>query len=361
MKKCFQVSDDISVAKTLSSDFYTETDIFEQSKETIFTNSWQLISHNSILNNTTQYPFSFLDGFINEPLVITKQNNNVKCYSNICTHRAHLICLDKSNKASLRCRYHGRTFKLDGKMKSMPGFKEVKNFPTNQDNLINIPTLLWQDFIFISLNEGINIKPVLDDIGSRLQGYEFSKLTLDKKQSKSYIIDSHWALYCENYLEEFHIPFVHKGLSQDINLNNYETILLENGVLQTAISSNQKDAIKLDSNATDSNKNMYAYYYWIFPNLMLNFYAWGLSINIIEPLNTQKTRIKYMTFKFPDINIPTSDGADVGTIELEDQEVVQSVQKGVNSRYYKNGRYSTKYETGVHHFHRLITKYIKYN
>tara|TARA_B100000945_G_scaffold287406_1_gene258990 strand:+ start:1568 stop:2644 length:1077 start_codon:yes stop_codon:yes gene_type:complete len=358
MKKCFQVSDDISIAKTLLSDFYTETDIFELSKETIFTNSWQLISHAKILNNTTQYPFSFLDGFINEPLVITKQNNYIKCYSNVCTHRAHLICLDKSNQATLRCRYHGRTFKLDGKMKSMPGFNEVKNFPNNQDNLINIPTLLWQDFIFVSLNEGINIKPVLDDIDSRLKGYEFSKLILDKEQSKSYIIDSHWALYCENYLEEFHIPFVHKGLIQDINLNNYETILLENGVLQTAKCSNQKDAIKLNSNVSDSNKNMYAYYYWIFPNLMLNFYAWGLSVNIIEPLTTQKTRIKYMTFKFPNINIQTSDGADVGTIELEDQEVVQSVQRGVNSRYYKKGRYSTKYEIGVHHFHKIITKYV---
>jgi len=99
---------------------------------------------------------------------------------------------------------------------------------------------------------------------------------------------------------------------------------------------------------------MYAYYYWIFPNLMLNFYAWGLSINIIEPLAAQKTRAKYLTYTFPHINIPTADGADVVTVELEDQLVVKSVQKGIKSRYYKRGRYSPAHEKGVHHFHGLL-------
>ena len=112
----------------------------------------------------------------------------------------------------------------------------------------------------------------------------------------------------------------------------------------------------MEANATDKHKKMYAYYYWIFPNLMLNFYAWGLSINIIEPLSKHKTRVKYLTYIFPHINIPTTNGADVLTIELEDQAVVQSVHRGINSRYYKQGRYSTKFETGVHHFHNIISK-----
>ena len=358
MKKYFKIKNDIKIAKTLSSDFYTKKNIFELSKETIFINSWQLITHKSILGNKTQYPFSFLSDFIDEPLVLTKLNDNLKCLSNVCTHRAHIICLDNSNRSTLRCRYHGRTFKLDGKIKSVPGFDGVKNFPAEKDNLQNIPTLIWKDFVFVSLLGKINIQPILDDISYRLKGYKFDELIFDKSQLKSYEINSHWALYCENYLEEFHIPFVHKGLSKDIDLDNYETILLENGVLQTATCKNEKDTIKLNSNSPDCNKKMYAYYYWIFPNLMLNFYAWGLSVNIIEPITMKKIRIKYLTFKFPQINITPSDGADVNTIEHEDQEVVKSVQKGVNSRYYDNGRYSAKFETGVHHFHKLLSKYL---
>ena len=139
-------------------------------------------------------------------------------------------------------------------------------------------------------------------------------------------------------------------------LDEYQTILLENGVLQTALCNDGKDAISLSESALDSDKKMYAYYYWIFPNLMLNFYAWGLSINIIEPLEKSKTRIKYLTYTLPHKNQPVIDGSDVNTIEMEDQAVVKSVYQGVNSRYYDSGRYSAKYETGVHHFHKLITK-----
>ena len=349
-----KVQDDIARAHTLPSSFYTEDQYFQSSKEKIFSQSWQLIVHKNQLQDLTQFPFIFLKDFIDEPLVLTQQNEKINCHSNVCTHRAHLVCEDACDKSLLRCRYHGRTFELNGKMKAMPGFDEVENFPTENDNLTNISTLIWKDFVFVSLNPSIDIQPIFNDIEHRLQGYEFEKLKFDSSLSKSYEIEAHWALYCENYLEEFHIPFVHKGLTQDINLNDYETILLENGVLQTAKCSHEKDAIKLHSQAPDFHQNMYAYYYWIFPNLMLNFYAWGLSVNIIKPISKNKTRIKYMVFTFPDVNIYSTDGADVGTVELEDQAVVQSVHQGIKSRYYSRGRYSAAFETGVHHFHKII-------
>tara|TARA_B110000467_G_scaffold56845_1_gene52064 strand:- start:32 stop:1111 length:1080 start_codon:yes stop_codon:yes gene_type:complete len=354
MENSFRISNDIASAETLTSNFYTDDDVFESSKETIFARSWQLITHTKNLKKHNQFPFTFLDGFMNEPLVLTQQNDEINCFSNVCTHRAHLVCLESCDSSILRCRYHGRTFELDGTMKAMPGFENVKNFPSEKDNLDSISTLIWKDFIFVSLNNKVDINSVLADADHRLQGYEFDKLVFDKTQSTEYIIDSHWALYCENYLEEFHIPFVHKGLTKDIILDEYQTILLENGVLQTAICSDGEDAISLSDSAPDSDKKMYAYYYWIFPNLMLNFYAWGLSINIIEPLGKSKTRIKYLTYTLPHKKQPNTDGTDVGTIEMEDQAVVQSVHQGINSRYYETGRYSAKYETGVHHFHKLI-------
>jgi choline monooxygenase len=51
-------------------------------------------------------------------------------------------------------------------------------------------------------------------------------------------------------------------------------------------------------------------------------------------------------------------GADINKVELEDEEIVQRVQKGVKSRYYKNGRFSPSMEKGVHHFHLLIKEFL---
>jgi choline monooxygenase len=47
-------------------------------------------------------------------------------------------------------------------------------------------------------------------------------------------------------------------------------------------------------------------------------------------------------------------GGALDRVELEDEAIVEQVQKGVRSRLYDRGRYSPAREAGVHHFHRLL-------
>ena len=145
-------------------------------------------------------------------------------------------------------------------------------------------------------------------------------------------------------MEGFHVSFVHKGLAKQIDINKYQTEILENGVLQYAIS---------------KNKEPYAYYYWIFPNIMLNFYDWGLSINIITPLSKNKTRIKFLSFPKKGMIQPKDTPSGINVVEDEDQKIVKSVQKGIQSSNYSTGRYSVKHEQGIHYFHLLISEYLK--
>ena len=42
-------------------------------------------------------------------------------------------------------------------------------------------------------------------------------------------------------------------------------------------------------------------------------------------------------------------------VSSEDQEIIEAVQLGVNSESYTRGKYSPEKETGVHHFHYLLT------
>ena len=79
-----------------------------------------------------------------------------------------------------------------------------------------------------------------------------------------------------------------------------------------------------------------------------------MSVNIIEPIYPEKTRVSFLSYSLPSMEQPLGGGASLYKVELEDQSVVQSVQKGIKSRYYRNGRYSPDHEQGVHHFHRLL-------
>ncbi len=91
---------------------------------------------------------------------------------------------------------------------------------------------------------------------------------------------------------------------------------------------------------------------------MINYYRWGISINIIEPISKNRTRIKYRIYNLKGRNIPENSLSSVDTVESEDQRVVLNVQKGIKSRYYKPGRFSPDLEKGVHYFHRLISEKI---
>ena len=342
MKK-FNIKDDIKIATTLHSDYYTDDSIFKESLEKIFLSSWQFFGHKDEIKNDIS-PFTFMPGLLSEPLMLTKDKGEIHCISNVCTHRGHIVCSKPQNTKLLTCRYHGRTFNLNGTLNNAPGFDKAEKFPSKEDNLKKINTKKWMNFIFISLNKAININPVLKDIESRVNSFPFDKLSFSEPLSSEFEINAHWAIYCENYLEGFHVPFVHKGLSKEIDNSSYETVLLKNGVVQFA-KSNQEN-------------NIYGYYYWIFPNIMLNFYDWGLSVNIIEPISKDKTRIRFSSYPIKDNKQSERAVSDLIRVEMEDQSVVKSVHKGISSKFYTKGRYSPEHEKGVHYFHRLLSKYL---
>ena len=336
------VNKNIADSKLLPSDYYTSDQYFSKSIDEIFLKSWQYVSHEGLIKHKVS-PFYFMNDLIDEPYLLIK-DKEFKILSNICTHRANLLCTSYSDKQLIQCKYHGRTFNLSGNLNTAPGFEDAKNFPTKNDNLNIAPLKLWNNFIFCSVQSPINIDLIFDDINKRLKNYSFDDLLYDKSNSKTYKINAHWALYCENYLEGFHVPFLHKGLNNEIDLSSYNTELLDHGVLQYT--------------KGKSDNNIYAYYYWIFPNLMLNFYNWGLSMNIVEPLSKNKTRIRFLSFPFKGNTQPLNNPSSLDKVELEDQEIVLNVQKGVSSHNYNGGRYSPKHEKGIHYFHQLLCRYL---
>jgi choline monooxygenase len=162
-------------------------------------------------------------------------------------------------------------------------------------------------------------------------------------------------LYVDNYLEGFHIPFVHNELNSVLDYSSYETQLFDNGVLQIGFAKEGESKFDLPKNHVDYGKSIAAYYWWLFPNLMLNFYPWGLSINLVNPNGYSKTIVKYHGLVADQTKVGLGAGGDVDLVELQDQEIVEACFRGMKSSLYDRGRYSPKMEMGVHHFHRILT------
>ena len=333
----FEIDADIRKAKSLPSEFYIDPLYFELSKEKIFARSWLFAGHRDEPGNIR--PFALLPGFINENLLITQSDESLRCLSNVCTHRGKLLVENACDAKLIRCGYHGRRFSLAGKFLSMPEFENVVDFPTERDNLANVPIEEFGKFLFVSLEPVDSFQNFVNEeiIGPIGNGeLRFASI-------RTYKVAAHWALYCENYLEGFHIPYVHKGLNEVIEYDRYETKTYRYASVQTGFDSSGKVAGR---------------YVFIFPNTMFNFYPWGLSVNVVRPLAINRTAVDFITYVSNESMMSEGAGADLHRVELEDEAVVASVQRGIRSRFYSHGRYSPTREQGTHHFHRLIAEFM---
>jgi len=358
----FFVHPNISLAQTLNTDFYTSEDIFQKSKEKIFAPSWQFIGNTDLVKNSGDiYPFILLENYLNEPLVLVKDmNGEINLLSNVCTHRGNILIEKACHQTSLRCGYHGRQFSLDGKFLSMPEFKEVKNFPAPEDNLTQLDIYSWGKWMFTALNPKYTASIFLKDMMHRVEWMPMNEFVYRPDLTKEFHIKAHWALYCENYLEGFHIPFVHQDLNSLVDFSSYTTELFyPYSSLQLGLAKNDTECFDLPPSSPDFGKNVAAYYFWVFPNMMFNFYPWGLSVNIVNPTSADTSKVTFISYVWDESKRGKGAGADLDKVEMEDEEIVQNVQRGVRSRFYKHGRYSVTRERGTHHFHRLLSQFIQ--
>ena len=342
------IDDDISRARTLPAAFYRDAAVFERVREKVFARSWQQVDGvERVDRKGAVLPFEFLPGYVEEPLVLARDaEETLRCLSNVCTHRGNLVCTQASDVGGLRCGYHGRRFTLDGKMVAMPEFEGVHDFPTPGDDLKQIGLHRLGPLWFAGFDPAFPFEELTAPVRERIDFLD--RLTFDSEGSRSYEVKANWALYCDNYLEGFHVPFVHPELGQSIDFRTYRTELYPWTSLQIADAADAADAFPGSAVA--------AYYFFLFPNTMLNFYPWGLSVNVVVPLAVDRTRILYRTYLLDASRRRRGAGGALDKVEMEDEQIVEQVQRGIRSRLYDRGRYSPAREQGVHHFHRLLSR-----
>ena len=360
MASQFNIHKDISKAETLPSSFYKNHDVFEQVKEKIFLKSWQWLGDNSSLKLTNSIqPLTLLDGFLTEPILLTRnKEGEINCMTNVCTHRGHILALGPGQSKHIKCAYHGRTFDLDGNFKSMPEFEKTKDFPRDCDNLYQFPLAEWGPFLFAGLNPSFDFEEVLKPINKRIGFLPLDQFSFDSSLSKDYLVQAHWALYCDNYLEGFHIPFVHEGLNKVLDYGSYTTELYKYSNLQIGYSDDANETFDLPKDHIDYGKQVAAYYFWVFPNMMFNFYPWGLSVNIVKPISINRTKVSFLAYVYDSTKLEKGAGNDIDKVEREDEFIVENESKGIQSSFYQSGRFSPTREKGVHHFQRLIAEFL---
>lgn len=341
----------LSQSETIPSSWYCSKEIFDFELKAIFEKSWQYVCHKDQLKKKGDTIISNVSG---NPILVVN-DDEFKAFYNVCKHRGGPILTEACNVKIFQCKYHGWTYKLDGSLRGVPRFNFVELFDKKDYGLKNINLSEWDGLIFIKLaNDPISIDNYLNGI----KGQIFPQILTNKIFYKriSYEIKCNWKVYVDNYLEGYHIPFVHPSLNNILDMNSYETKLFDNYSLQFSPIVDNKTKYGAGGNEV--------FYYFIFPNIMLNILPGRLQVNIVEPID-ENNCIVHFDYLYDEISTDEAKQKieeDINysdEVQKEDIMICEHVQIGLRSKAYDKGRFSVECEAGVHHFQTLLKKRFK--
>lgn len=352
----YRFEENIAKASTLPSRWYTDPHILEEEKAKVFSRTWQLAGRIEQVTEPGQY---FTATIGDEPIVVVRGlDERLRAFSNVCRHRAGPVACGEGARKSFRCGYHGWTYALDGRLINTPEFDRVEGFRPEANSLPEFRVETWGPLVFVNLDTACApLAETLEDIPARVGKRNFEAMRLAAR--RDWLVNCNWKVYVDNYLEGYHIPIVHPSLNRELDYAQYRTETKRFYSIQhSPIRRDRAVRLLVDAQTSDAE----AQYFWIFPNLMLNVYPDNYSTNLIVPLDEGRTLTIFEWYFLEPEREETKEALRrtiefSDEIQLEDIGICETVQRGLRSRTYENGRYSVRRENGVHHFHGLLAEF----
>jgi choline monooxygenase len=348
----------LSEAFTIQASWYVDHRVAELERTTVFSKTWQVIGR----IEQVEKPGQFVSATVaDEPIVVVRGNDGVlRGFYNVCRHHAAAVVTEPCGQASLlHCPYHGWNYGLDGSLKGMPEFDGVKDFDRLRNGLVPVKTEIWENFVFVNLDpRATSLNSFLGGLVNRVAPLGIRNLHYFA--TRNYDIACNWKVFVDNYLDGgYHVPHLHKGLNSVLDYKEYTIENQDRYCLQ----SSPMVASDEDKATGATRKGDRAWYFWQYPNLMINCYEGYMDTNLVIPVDVDHCRVIF-DFYFADITQANraynEESVAVGArVQDEDLGICEAVQRGLKSRAYGAGRLSVRREAGEHLFHTLLAGDLK--
>jgi choline monooxygenase len=345
----------LAAASTIPASWYVDPRVLNLERRTVFAASWQIAGRLDQVRHAGDYLTCELPG--GEPIVVVRGSDDVlRGFFNVCRHHAAaVVTAPQGSAATFRCPYHGWTYSLDGRLKGTPDFAGVCGFDPSENGLVPIDVDIWEQWVLVRIcRDGKSLAAFLGaDLKEPVRDLDLGRLRwVDRRR---YTLDCNWKVFVDNYLDGgYHVPHLHKGLDSVLDYSHYT---IENGerfCLQASpmVSEGAEPATGAVRTGTRS------LYYWIYPNFMINVYDGAMDTNLVVPRAVDRTDVIF-DFFFSDVSDAARErnraSIEVSErIQMEDESICTSVQRGLCSGAYTAGRLSVRREAGEHLFHRLL-------
>jgi choline monooxygenase len=340
-------------AQTIPADWYRDLDLYALEQQSIFGDSWLAAGRLDLLTQPGAFVTAEIAG---EPVLLVRgDDGELRAFCNVCRHRAAPLLTAPSGQVSrLRCRYHGWTYDLAGRLRGVPEFDGVHDFRREDYGLAGLAVAAWGPFAWVHGGQPPpGLEEFLDPLPARVGSGDLAALRW--VGHREYDVACNWKVYVDNYLDGgYHVNTVHPGLAGVLDYAHYRTEVHGNTSVQTS-------PLRPAEGAVASVRGGLAQYWWVFPNFMLNLYRGVMDTNRVLPLGPDRCRVVF-DFFFADTEGPGAtkfieDSIAVAhQVQLEDAGICEEVQRGLGSRSFSTGRFSVRREVAGYHFHQLLAR-----
>ncbi len=343
-------------ARTIPASWYFDSAVCERERQAVFGDTWQVVGRVDQVAKSG----AFLTATVaSEPILVLRDAEGVlRAFYNVCRHRAAPLLTEAQGQVTkLRCRYHGWTYDLAGRLRGTPEFDGVLDFCKEEQGLVPLAVDTWGPLVGVHGGQQPgSLADHLAPLPERTAGRGLEALRFVER--REYELACNWKVYVDNFLDGgYHVNTVHPGLAGVLDYANYRTEVFGQTSLQS--SPLQAPAAGDDDAVGRVRTGDLALYWWVFPNFMLNLYEGVMDTNLVMPLGPDRCQVVF------DFYFTRPEGAAVTAFERgsiavahqvqrEDVQICEEVQRGLASRSFDAGRFSVRREVAGYHFHRLL-------
>lgn len=347
---------------TMPARFYVNDDIYEMEKEAIFYRSWHYAGHVSQVAKPRSY---FTTRIHDQNIFVARgRDNELRAFYNVCAHRGHELLEGAGRKPVITCPYHAWAFDFDGTLVSARNSENVDGF--NKCDFALKPVTLEVFCGMVMINLDPNARPFAEDyagLEDEIRQYMPSVDDLSLAQRDTFDVAANWKVLVDNFLECYHCAPAHKDFVDLVNMDTYRTITHKRYSSQCAaapLTTNSK-AYSFEVGEVDFG---YAGFF-VWPNITIWIYPGEANLSVLQmnPAAPERT-VEYQDWFTPwGVLSPQLRDAAVyqkDVLQPEDIGLCESVQRGLKSKAYNQGRFiidagrTELSEHAVHHFQKMV-------
>ena len=328
---------DLGNGMVMPAAYYTSDDFADLEAEYVFRRDWVCLGRADDVKEPGDF---YTTEVIGEQLLVTRAKDGVvRVLSNVCRHRGNIVASGKGRKSRFSCAYHAWTYDSTGQLVGAPLMDGVTGFNKSKCKLPSFKVEIWEGFLFVNMDG--NADPIaarMSALMPYIKNYDIEDRINGFTEQTTW--QTNWKCLAENFMEGYHLDVTHPKTLRPLTPTGLCEHVKSDGHFNAYFSyydPSYPERGPFPPNLTDTEKRC-SFMFGVFPNLVVAAAPGILIYLCLSPDTTNSVNIRWGMSALPEVGDVTIEQREfMNQVNAEDKIKLETLQKGLQSKYFRPG------------------------